>query len=368
MKRATNIVLRFPLAWSSATASLVLLVWVVGGAASAQSSEDAGTIQEIKPFAPVLTFGVGHNDRVLLSIIVIGPDGNEDQSLASTVDFTWSASAGELEVHYDTSHATYSIPEVLGTHTVTASAGSACVGEATDCNATFTIRVMRIDPPTSCFWWNSGAVPIALIDAEGNQYEVFAPAVRGRIDGSNFRIVASCGDVPKGEYIGVRMFQNGPASNAGMSHHTYTLSGNQYKISIVDAEARPIASYALNSSVEVCIPVSDELRPNLSSIVMVTKNNEGTLTAMSSSVRISPSLIICGYTSTLPATIAVGIPGTPPPSLEPEPEPEPPLPVTGGVAPSSAITVVWALLLGIALIGAGVFVTAYRRRRHEGNR
>ena len=149
MKRATNIVLRFPLAWSSATASLVLLlIWVVGGAASAQSSEDAGTIQEIKPFAPVLNFGVGDNDRVLLSIIVIGPDGNEVQSLASTVDFIWSASAGELEVHYDTTRATYFVPQVLGTHTVTASAGSGCVGEATDCNATFTIRVLRADPPS----------------------------------------------------------------------------------------------------------------------------------------------------------------------------------------------------------------------------
>ena len=357
MKRAVMIVLRFLLAWSSATASLVLLVWGVGGAASAQSSEDARVIQAIKPIASVLNFGIGFDDRVQLSITVIGPDGNEDQSQASTADFIWSASDGELEVHYDTTRATYSVPQILGTHTVTASAGSSCIGEATDCTATFTIRVLRADPPPSCFWWNPPAVPTAFIDAEGHQYEVFTPRDGGRIDGSDFRLVATCGDVPKGEYIGVRMFQNGPASNAGISHHIYTLSGNQYKIFIVDAEVRPITSYTLNYDVELCIPVPDELRSKLSDIVMVTKNNDGTLMVMSSSVRISPSLIICGYTSTLPATVAVGIPGTPPEKL----------PATGGAVPMPQGSIGWAFLVGIALIATGTFATTYRRR-HEGTR
>ena len=151
----------------------------------------------------------------------------------------------------------------------------------------------------------------------------------------------------------------------------YTLRGNQYRISIVDAEGLLIASYALNSAVEVCMPVSDELSSNLSSIVMVAKNNDGTLTPpMGSSVRIyppiTPSFIICGYTSTLPATIAVGIPGTPPPSLEPEPAEV--LPATGGAVPMSQWIIAWALLVGIALIATGTFATTYRRRHHEGIR
>ena len=157
---------------------------------------------------------------------------------------------------------------------------------------------------------------------------------------------------------GVRMFQNGPASNAGMSHHTYTLSGNQYDISIVNAEVRPITSYALKYDVEVCIPIPDELHSNLWGIVMVNKNNDGTLTEISSSVIISPSLIICGYTNTLPVTVAVGVPGTPPEML----------PATGGAVPVSQGIIAWALLVGVALIATGTFATVYRSRRHEGTR
>ena len=86
----------------------MLIVWGTGGAVDAQSPEDAGTIQEIKPFAPVLNVGKG--DRILLSIIVMGRGGNEDQSLASTVNLTWSASAGELEVQNDTTRAIHTAP------------------------------------------------------------------------------------------------------------------------------------------------------------------------------------------------------------------------------------------------------------------
>lgn len=345
-------------------ASLALLIWGAGVTVDAQSTQDAGMIREIKPSPSVLNVGKGFYERVGLSITVIGPDGNEDQSLASTTDIIWSAPDGELEVHYDTTRATYTLPQILGTHTVTASVESGCIGEPTDCTATFTIRVMRADPPPSCIWWNHPATPTALIDAEGTEYEVFTPRDGGRIDGIDFRVVAECGDVPMGEFIGVRMFQNGAASDDGMSHHAYALSGNQYKISIVDAEVRLIASYALYRDVEVCIPVPDELRSKLSGIVMVTKNDDRILTLMSSSVRISPSLIICGWTRTLPVTVAAGIPGTRPPLFEPEHEPPEKLPVTGGAAPPSTTAVIGALIFGIALIGAGGFMTAYRRRRY----
>ena len=131
------------------------------------------------------------------------------------------------------------------------------------------------------------------------------------------------------------MSEDGSASNAGMSHHRYTLSGNQYRISVIDAERAPILSYNLNRTVAVCIPVPEELRANISSLEMLSKNSNGTLTVMSSSLRISPSLILCGNTSTLPATVAVGMRGTPPPLLEPDPEPAEMLPATGGATPSS---------------------------------
>ena len=341
----TTIVLRFLPRLKIAATCLAILICGVGGSVYAQPSDDRLTIQEIKPVVPAVTLGKG--DRVLLSILVTGSDGNEDQSLASNVKLTWYASDGELEVYYDTTRAIYVAPRIIGTHTVTASAGSECIGEAADCTATFTINVRTGGGCYGPILPSPTPTALILIDAEGNEYEVFTPWDKVRIDGSDFRILTGCGAVPEGEYIGVRMFENGPASNAGMSYHMYTLSGDQYKISIVDAAVKPITSYALNHDVEVCIPVPDELRTKLSSTVMVNINDDGTLTEISSSVRISPSLIVCGYTNTLPATLAAGVPGTPPP------KPAETLPATGAAAPSSAGVVVWTLLLGIALIAVG---------------
>ncbi len=338
----------------------------IGSIALAQDPDPqpTGSIQRIIPSLEFVNVGTGGS--ILLSVSVVGRQDVQDQNLAKDPNISWSASGGKLEVHYDTTRATYLVPRGPGTYTVTASAGSQCVGNATDCNATFTLRARfigpyhiiapRMNPP--------GEIPTALIDAEGNQYNVFTPAEGGTFKGGNYRIVASHGDVPSGELIGVRMFENGPASNAGMSHQHHTLSGNQYKISIIDAEGIPIVYYTLNRTVEVCIPVPEELRSNLSSIVMVTKNSNGTLTAMLSSVRISPSLIICGNTSTLPATIAVGVPGTPPPLIEPEPRPTENLPATGGAAPKYQGIIAWVFLVGVALIATGTFATRYRHPRH----
>ena len=361
--RAKATVLRFLPAWISVAAGLALLVWGVGGAASAQSSEDAGTIQEIKPF-PTGAF-VDRGDEIYLSVIVIGPDGIEDQSLASTVDIIWSASGGELKIHDNVTSATHVAPQTFGTQTVTASAESECIGEATDCTATFTITVRRLhtihphvlNPPRN----PPGEIPTSLMDAEGNQYAVFTPEEGGTFNRGKLWASASRGDVPNGEYIGVRMSENGPASNAGMSHHRYTLSGNQYRVSVIDAEGAPIWSYSLNGTVTVCIPVPDELRINIADLDMVTKNNDGTLTPKSTSVRFRPlGLTLCGSTSTLPVTVAVGIPGTPP-----EPEPTEMLPATGGAVPVSQGIIAWALFVGVALIATGTFASTYRRRRHQ---
>ena len=71
------------------------------------------------------------------------------------------------------------------------------------------------------------------------------------------------------------MDETGDASNAGMSQHRYTLSGNQYTVSIIDSEGSPISVYALNAPFTICIPFSD--------VEMLSKNSDGTLTALSSS-------------------------------------------------------------------------------------
>ena len=330
---------------------------------SVSDPQPTGSIQEITASTPNLTLTVG--DTVVLSINVIGRQDVEDQRLADDVKFDWSVSGGRLSGGTDGASASYTAPSDPGIYSVTVSPRSGCVGTGLACTATFRITVRRQGeatgpdaPPRN----PEGEIPAILSDSEGEQYQVFTPEEGGTFTSENFSVSAGNGIVPNGEIIGVRMAEDGSASNAGMSHHRYTLSGNQYRVSVIDAGSAPISSYNLNGTVTVCIPVPEELRANISSLEMVNKNSNDTLTVMSSSLRISPSLILCGNTSTLPATVAVSIRGTPPPLLDPEPEPTEMLPATGGATPSSASAVVWVLIFGVTLIGTGVFVTAYRRR------
>ena len=340
-----------------------------GASALAQNPDPqpTGSIQEITASTPNLTLTVG--DTVVLSINVIGRQDIEDQRLADDVKFDWSVSGGRLSDGADGTSASYTAPSDPGIYSVTVSPRSGCIGTGLACTATFRITVRRPGeatgpdaPPRN----PEGEIPSILSDPEGEQYQVFTPEQGGTFTGEDFSISAGTGIVPNGEIIGVRMVEDGSASNAGMSHHRYTLSGNQYRVSVIDAEGAPISSYNLNGTVAVCIPVPEELRTNISSLEMVTKNSNNTLTVMSSSVRIIPSLTMCGNTSTLPATIAVGIRGTPPPLLEPEPEPAEILPATGGAVPVSQGIIAWALLVGVALIATGIFASTYRHGRHEG--
>ncbi|MYF78982.1 MAG: hypothetical protein F4180_03590 [Chloroflexi bacterium] len=341
------------------------------GIALAQNPDPqpTGSIQEITASTPNLTLAVG--DTVVLSINVIGRQDIEDQRLADDVKFDWSVSGGRLSDGTDGTSASYTAPSDPGIYSVTVSPSSGCIGTGLACTATFRITVRRPGeatgpdaPPRN----PEGEIPSILSDSEGEQYQVFTPEEGGIFTGENFSISAVMGIVPNSEIIGLRMAEDGSASNAGMSHHRYTLSGNQYRVFVIDAEGAPISSYNLNGTVTVCIPVPGALRTNISSLEMVNKNSNGTLTVMSSSVRISPSLIICGSTSTLPATIAVGIRGTPPPLLEPDPEPAEILPATGGAVPVSQGIIAWALLVGVALIATGTFASTYRHRRQEGIR
>ena len=335
-------------------------------------SSPTGWIQEINATPPFLTVATG--GTVQLSINLIARQDFEGQNPGKDGGINWSVTGGKLEVHYGTTRATYFVPSEPGTYTVTASAGAECIGNTADCNATFTVRARsigplhiiapRMNPP--------GEIPTVLTDAEGNQYTVFTPAEGGMFKGkgADFRVVASHGDVPSGEFIGVRMLENGPALNVGLSHHLYTLRGNQYTISIIDAEGAQISSYKLNGNVQICIPVPEKLRTNLSNLGLLNNNRDGTLTVMSSSLRISPSLIMCGNTSRLPATVAVGIPGSPLPLSTAASEPAPGLPVTGGNAPTSSSIFGWVLLAGIALVAFTTIaiamrsVRSHRKKRH----
>ncbi len=331
------------------------------GAQSSGTPEATGSVNSISPSTSRINAMVG--DTVALSVSVLGRQDVRDQNLADDADISWSASAGELDVSEDGTSASFSVPADPGTYTVTATAGSECIGNADDCSATFTITARRQGEPIadgSVPQNPTGNIPTVLSGPEGAQYEVFTPEEGGTFASDDFSVLAKPGVIPNGEFVGVHMADTGDASNAGMSHHRYVLSGNQYTISVIDAGRDAVSSYRLNATVAICIPMPVQLRSRISDVNLLVKNADGTLTALSSSTKVGTALTVCGNTSLLPATVAAGVPGTPPPLLEPEPTAIPP--ATGGTAPSSTNAFAWALLVGVVLVAIGVMTIASRRQ------
>ncbi len=333
------------------------------GGATVFAQEPTGLIKEITPSTRNLSVNPG--DTVSLSINVIGLQDVRQQSLGSDVTFNWSATGGDLPPNKDgNTSVRYKAPDNPGNYVVTVSATSNCRGT---CTATIDITVRRpgtvdsvavtpVNPP--------GEIPTVLSDVDGNQYGVFTPEEGGTFTGDQFSIAASTGIVPNAEYIGVRMYENGSASNAGMSGHRYTLGGTKYSVAVIDSERNSVASYRLNATAEICIPVPMEMLSQITNVEMIATSDDGTeLTVLSSSVRVVPTLTICGNTSTLPVNVAAGIPGTPP-MPEPTPELEPALPVTGGAGPTSSIVLAWVITIGVALVSTGMFIASRRRRKN----
>ena len=233
------------------------------------------------------------------------------------------------------------------------------------CSADFEVRVRRpsagpapSDPPAN----PPGEIPSILTDADGNQYEVFTPEEGGTFSGEGYSLNAGAGAIPNGEYIGIRVSDEGSASNAGMTHQRYTLGGNMYEVSAVDASSGVISDYQLSSAATVCLPLPDELRTNISDLAIVAINADGSLTILSASVRLGSSgTSVCGNLSGIPASLAVGSEGAPAALPTATPEPEPEIPDTGGTAPSSNVGL-WALLLGVAIVSFGTLLAVARRR------
>lgn len=319
----------------------------------AQDAEPVGSILRVSPSTPSLMLAV--SDTVVLSINVIGRQEVADPSLVDDVEIDWSASGGTLPDDADGTTVSYTAPSEPGNYTVTASPSSECIGTASDCTATFRISVRRQNevtgpgaPPRN----PDGEIPTVLTDSQGAQYAVFTPEEGGTFTGGDFWIEAPIGIVPNGEIIGVRMHDDGDASNAGMTEDRYTLGGRKYVISAVDASGVSIDSYELEGPAMVCVPLPPELRPNIPSVGLVSVGETGSaqLKALTAWVRVSPSLVVCGNVSILPAVIAASVPGSPPPLPTVTPDPAASLPVTGGNAPKSPTAFGLALLFGIAFV------------------
>ncbi len=300
-----------------------------------------GKISRIEP--AIVDVTVSGGDEVTLSVDVYGRQDAKDNDLSGT--FTWTVD-GETDGDLGSGReAKFTAPDDPGRYTVAASLEAVdCYDEDDDtaCMAEFAVMVRRpsapvadpvppVNPP--------GEIPGLIPDADGNQYEVFTPVEGGTFDGGEgYSITVPSGAVPNGEYIGIRMSDDGAASNLGMTHQRYTLGGNMYGVHAVDASGALISSYVLETPAEVCVPLPASLRANISGLSLAAINSDGSLTILAAQVRISDAI----------------------PTATPVPEPE--LPPTGGTSPTSSTLMFWTLLLGIAVLTFGSALAISRRR------
>ena len=268
----------------------------------------------------------------------------------------------------------YTAPESPGTLTVYVSVDqSECYGYQIQCSTEFKFKVRRPSAPvepTPEPRNPSGAIPTILTDSDGNQYEVFTPEGGGTFTGDDSSLSAGPGVVPNGEIVGLRVAEGGSASNAGKTYQRYNLGGNWYEISAVDASNTSVSSYGLSDAVEVCIPLPDALRSNISSLALVVINADDSLTILSSIVRISSSgTNVCGSLSSVPAKLAVGTSGSPAalPTEVPEAGDISDLPDTGGAAPSNG-GMIWAMVLGVLVLVTSTTAISIRRIRIRSGR
>ncbi len=334
-------------------------------------------ILRIEPTIRGITVSAG--DNVRLSVDVYGLQDVKAPKLAENVTFDWSVDpAGGTfpTAEKGNSTVTFTAPSSPGEYTVTSKLGAndcydvdAKVGEETaGCDADFVVRVRRqpapqaddpapVNPP--------GAIPELIPDEDGNQYDVFTPVEGGMFDGGEgYSISVPSGAVPNGEFIGIRMSDDGAASNAGQTHQRYTLAGNMYGVYAVDASGATISSYVLEDPAEVCVPLPASARANLTTLSIAAINSDDSLTILAAQARLNPAgdTMICGNLSNLPASVAVGSQGAPDAIPTATPVPEPVLPDTGGTSPASG-GLVWVLLLGAAVVVSGTFVVVGRRRK-----
>ncbi len=338
-------------------------------------------ISKLKPSVKEFTIGPGEVARI--GVVPYGVQDIADNALIDgKTDVIWSLEMGggdfrEADAGLDADdlpndrEVIFTSPASPGSYQVHATLATCEEGDTSArCRATFIVKVLRssrfsteskpepVNPP--------GELPSILADSDGNQYEVFTPSAGGAFNGESSSLKADPGAVPNGEIVGLRIAEGDAASNAGRTHHRYTLGGNWHEISAVDASGEAISSYALNNAAEVCVPLPDVLRANISDVVLVAINSDDSLTILSSRVRITASSTnVCGNISLVPANIAVGSAGAPAPlpTEVPEPEEGSGLPETGGGAPSSAYGLIWTLLIGLFSVIAGGFAVMHGRLR-----
>lgn len=324
----------------------------------------AARVSRIEPSIRSVIVSAG--EQIRLDVDVYGAQDIKENDLADGIGFLWDDGDGGGVFDGNGREVTYTPPSQPGTYMISVSV-PLCRAPITDeirCEATIELRVRRPSAPQPAEEVSvnpSGEIPSILTDADGNQYEVFTPVEGGAFSGEAYSINVDPGAVPNGEFIGIRMSDDGAASNLGMTHQRYTLGGNMYGVHAVDSSGAAVSSYVLDGPGTVCVPLPDELRQNISDLALVAINGDGSLTILSAQVRLGDAgTMVCGKLSGLPASVAVGSAGAPPAIPTATPEPVPETPDTGGQAPSSN-WFVWMLL--IAFVGLAAGYAAIRVRR-----
>ncbi|MCY4474624.1 MAG: hypothetical protein OXC83_04225 [Chloroflexi bacterium] len=221
-----------------------------------------------------------------------------------------------------------------------------------------------------------GPIPVILMGSDGRNFEVFTPEQGGSIIGDDYSFVAEPGDVPSAVIVGIQMTKGGPASNAGFTHHRYTLGGAYYTIDAVDENGKTHSSdqmgaqdvrFGFRNPPVACIPIPGDYLSNVVSARLIATDPEGsTQTVLNSETRVGGgNPTICGYVGSVPTTVAVGIEGSPD-SVPPTPVVEIQvieLPVTGSAAPSAGFIAV-LLIVGVTVLVSAPAVARTRRKNN----
>ena len=324
------------------------------------------------------SISVRSGDSVRLSVDIYGAQNILDNTIADNLTtLFWDDGSAGGKFDGDGRESLYTAPTTAGTYQITVRPPSPVCNEERlpapgaglkNCEAQFEIKVMRKTRTITATETPSNPdidIPQIIVGQSGEQCEVFTPESGGRYNGDRFWIAAEPGVVPNGEIVGVCMSDAGSADNSGMTTQRYTLGGRTYRIDLVDVSGMPISSYKLNNPAEVCVPVPNSLRANISKLAIVTQNDDQSLSILASAVRIQDDgIYACGNLSALPADIAVGSSGSPEalPTATPEPATDE-LPDTGGYAPPiNPATAILMLLLGMMTVSMFGFILTRRAK------
>ena len=295
---------------------------------------------------------VSPGDRIRLDVNVYGRQGLLANDLADRAPtdgrptFTWTSDRGGSFAEFgsnaawrnsqaDDRQVTFTAPETPGTVEIKTAllASAECQPTLDDetsddqierCSATFNLTVRRLsaaEPQRPAPVNPPGTIPETLTDPEGTAYAVFTPRDGGNFLGDGVSFSAGPGAVANGEFIGISMANTGDAANTGATHQRYTLMGATNDIKVVDSSSEPVTDYVLQEPATVCLPLPNALRASITDIAITAIGGDDSLTILATSVKITPDgVIVCAGISALPATVAVGILGAPPPPPVIEPE------------------------------------------------